>query len=113
MPSSLITLVPASSNRTYTAKRSNSIAHIDFLSERVVIFHIDIEHSGKEAGIVLQLLVVEYEKFAASSTVTFPASQECQVGKRSNGSARKLLTQTYNVFTISFINIALMCPSES
>ena len=61
MLSSLITLVPASSNHTYKAKRSNSIAHIDFLSERFVIFHINLEHSGKEAGIVLQLLVVAYE----------------------------------------------------
>jgi Exonuclease len=56
----VVTPAPASSDRTHKAKQSYLIAHDDFLSERVMIFHIDLEHSGKDARIV-QLLVVAYD----------------------------------------------------
>jgi hypothetical protein len=56
----IVTPTPALSGPTHTPKRTFSIAHDDFLSERIIIFHIDLEHSGKEAGIV-QLSVVAYD----------------------------------------------------
>lgn len=56
----VVTPAPASSDCIRKAKRSYSIAHDDFLSERVIIFHIDLEHSGQDAGIV-QLSVVAYD----------------------------------------------------
>jgi hypothetical protein len=56
----IVTPTPALSGPTHTPKRTFSIAHDDFLSERIIIFHIDLEHSSKEAGI-MQLLVVAYD----------------------------------------------------
>jgi hypothetical protein len=56
----VVTPVPASSDHTPKAKRSYSIAHDNFLSGRVIIFHIDLEHSGQDVGIV-QLSVIAYD----------------------------------------------------
>ena len=56
----VVTPAPASSDHTQKAKRSYSIAHDDFLTERVIIFHIDLKHSGQDAGIV-QLSVIAYD----------------------------------------------------
>jgi hypothetical protein len=55
----IVTPTPAFSGPMHTPRRTFSIAHDDFLSERIIIFHVDLEHSGKEAGIV-QLSVVAY-----------------------------------------------------
>jgi hypothetical protein len=57
----IVTPTPALSGPTHTPKWTFSIAHDDFLSERIIIFHIDLEHSGKEAGTIVQLSVVTYD----------------------------------------------------
>jgi hypothetical protein len=56
----IVTPAPVSSHCSHKLKQSYSIAHDDFLSERVIIFHIDLEHSGQDARIV-QLLEVAYD----------------------------------------------------
>jgi hypothetical protein len=58
-PHPIVTLAPTLLDHAHKPKRSYSIAHDDLLSERIIIFHIVLEHGGKEAGIV-QLSVVAY-----------------------------------------------------
>jgi hypothetical protein len=55
----VVSPAPLSFVATRMQKRVYSIAHDDLLSDRIIIFHIDLEHSGEEAGIV-QLSVVAY-----------------------------------------------------
>ena len=56
----------APSSTSHQPKRMHSIVHDDFLKDRVMIFNIDLEHSGDEAGIV-QLSVVAFD--ASNSAV--------------------------------------------
>ena len=56
----IVTPTPALFDPSCKPKRTFSIAHDDFLSERIMIFDIDLERSSKEARIV-QLFVMAYD----------------------------------------------------
>jgi hypothetical protein len=81
----IVTPAPASSYCFHKLKQSYLIAHDDFLSERVVIFHIDLKHSGQDARIV-QLLVVAYEpskdKYCGEFNDYIPSLPRMPSGKR-------------------------------
>jgi hypothetical protein len=81
----IVTPTPASSHCSHKLKQSYLIAHDYFLCERVIIFHIHLEHSGQDARIV-QLLVVAYEpskdKYCGEFNDYIPSLPRMSSGKR-------------------------------